>query len=323
MKQPLMGSRQDQQYRQLEEWVAIVTGKPVPDDDSKDFAKAVGDAAAKRTTAAQRRSKLSSIKTAKAEPKPFHLDDTQLAKPIGAAATGDVADAQQPATKTGSGVIQASDEEPLPFEQLRQRKRPAPAAMKSWEPKDAFDPDIFNRQSGAAGSATSSSATPAVSAVAQSLIMRRRATSRSSFAASLVAWALVARGLRPWLVRRSCRRPVRHHCRSSSRPSCSRSNGPIRNVRSRSNCTGNRPPAGRSRSRHFRPGSRRRTKRRRPSTWPATKKCVASRASLLRGDRGRSSAASTGPRARRQIICRSIGPAWFWRLGKLSGRRRM
>jgi hypothetical protein len=43
-------------------------------------------------------------------------------------------------------VVQASYDEPLPFAELRQRKRPT-VQLRAWQPKDDFDPEIFNRQS--------------------------------------------------------------------------------------------------------------------------------------------------------------------------------
>jgi hypothetical protein len=126
---------------------------------------------------------------------------------------------------------------------------------------------------------------------------RRHVSSSRLSAASLAAWALVELGLLPSSARCSCHHPRRNNCRSRSRRSCIRHSGPTRSVRSRSSCIGNQRPAVRSRSRRCQPGSRRRIVRRRQSARPATKDGVASRASLLRGNRGRSSAASTGPRA--------------------------
>ena len=150
MKQPILGSRQDQQFRQLEEWVAIVTGTPVPAEEKADGVKSA-DAVGKRTTAAQRRNKAMSSKSAHVEPPAFHVDDK------GATA---IDDAKAQANGT-SDVTQANYEEPLPFEQLRQRTRPT-VQLKTWEPRDEFDPEIFNRQSPqpAAKSRNSSSPSP-------------------------------------------------------------------------------------------------------------------------------------------------------------------
>jgi hypothetical protein len=126
MKQPILGSRQDQQFHQLEEWVALVTGTPVPEDDKSATAKTGADAA-RRGTLAKRRSKATASQTARSESKSLPADEER---------TNGAAD----------GVVQASYDEPLPFQQLRERKRAA-VKLKSWEPKDAFDPEIFNRQS--------------------------------------------------------------------------------------------------------------------------------------------------------------------------------
>jgi hypothetical protein len=136
MKQPILGSRQDQQFRQLEEWVAVVTGTPLPEDVKSDGTKTASDAANKRTTAAQRRNKTSLSKAARVEPRPFHVDEQRTAG----------SEESKPDIQQKSEVTQANYEEPLPFEQLRQRKRPT-VQLKSWEPRDAFDPEIFNRQS--------------------------------------------------------------------------------------------------------------------------------------------------------------------------------
>jgi hypothetical protein len=151
MKQPILGSRQDQQFRQLEEWVAIVTGTPVPAEEKADGAK-TADALGKRTTAAQRRNKAISSKSARVEPRPFHVDDK------GAAA---IDDAKTQANGT-SDVTQANYEELLPFEQLRQRTRPT-VQLKTWEPRDEFDPEIFNRQSPPSAAKGPSSSSPSPS----------------------------------------------------------------------------------------------------------------------------------------------------------------
>jgi hypothetical protein len=135
MKQPILGSRQDQQFRQLAEWVSVVTGAPLPADDKLDGTKTAVDTSSRRTTAAQRRNKAISSKTARVEPRPFHVDDQRTP-------TGDEA---KPDGQPKSDVTQANYEEPLPFEELRQRKRPT-LQLKSWEPRDDFDPEIFNRQ---------------------------------------------------------------------------------------------------------------------------------------------------------------------------------
>jgi hypothetical protein len=130
MKLPIMGSRQDQQFRQLEEWVALVTGTPIPDEDKLSVAKSGSETGGKRAALAKRRGKANLSQAAQTAPKPLPND------------------AQQTATANGestSGVVQASYDEPLPFQQLRERKRTA-VKLNSWEPKDAFDPEIFNRQ---------------------------------------------------------------------------------------------------------------------------------------------------------------------------------
>jgi hypothetical protein len=151
MKQPILGSRQDQQFRQLEEWVAIVTGT-LPEDEKPEGTKTAADTASKRPTAAQRRSKAISNKTARVEPRPFHVDDQRLV-PI---------DEAKPDGPQKSEVAQANYEEPLPFEQLRQQKRPT-VQLKSWEPKDEFDPEIFNRRTPQAATKSAGSSNPSPS----------------------------------------------------------------------------------------------------------------------------------------------------------------
>jgi hypothetical protein len=148
MKQPILGSRQDQQFRQLEEWVALVTGTPMPEEDKLATSKPGADVGGKRGTTAKRRGKTNSSQTARTEAEP------------------PAADAQQTGTANGeprSGVVQASYDEPLPFQQLRERKRAA-VQLKSWEPKDAFDPEIFNRQYPSSNTSDVKSDPPAASA---------------------------------------------------------------------------------------------------------------------------------------------------------------
>jgi hypothetical protein len=149
MKQPILGSRQDAQFRQLEEWVSLVTGTPMPEEEKLAATKPGVDASGKRGSAAKRRGKTSPIQTARTEVKPPAADEPST----GAAS----------AEPAASGVVQAGYDEPLPFQQLRERKRSAPQ-LKSWEPKDAFDPEIFNRQYPSSNSAESQSDRPAASA---------------------------------------------------------------------------------------------------------------------------------------------------------------
>jgi hypothetical protein len=145
MKQPIMGSRQDQQYRQLEEWVAAVTGTPMPPDDKAAVANAAGDAGSKRSTVSERPRKGTASRAASSQPRPFHPD---IEQPVASTAdkAADATDRSDSTATRESAVIQAEYGEPLPFQQLRQRKRPT-AQLKTWQPKDAFDPEIFNRQS--------------------------------------------------------------------------------------------------------------------------------------------------------------------------------
>ena len=148
MKQPILGSRQDQQFRQLEEWVALVTGTPIPEEAKLVAAKAGSDAAGKRGALANHRSKTSPGQTARIEAKPPAADEQPTATATAAPAP--------------SGVVQAGYDEPLPFQQLRERKR-ATVQLKSWEPKDAFDPEIFNRQYPSPNSSSAKSDRPAAS----------------------------------------------------------------------------------------------------------------------------------------------------------------
>jgi hypothetical protein len=159
LKQPLLGPRLEQQYRQLEEWVAVVTGSKLPDEPNSDLAKAAADSGAKRMTAAERRSKIEAGRVALSEAKPFRVDSATTADAAGAK-RGD-APTDPPLSGADSTIVkQAIFDEPGPFEQLRQRARQTPV-LKSWEPKDAFDPEIFNRQYSNAANADKATANAA------------------------------------------------------------------------------------------------------------------------------------------------------------------
>ncbi|HEY4232104.1 MAG TPA: hypothetical protein VGM76_01640 [Lacipirellulaceae bacterium] len=155
MKQPLMGSRQDQQFRQLEEWVGVVTGTPAPLDSQQEKGRVASDSGSKRSATASHYIKPNANKTVRNVPSLFHLDEAQAAKPV-ETPSADSAASSPPSTQSSSDLVQTSDDEPLPFAQLRQRKRPT-TALTTWEPKDAFDPEIFNRQHSQAGTAAGSS----------------------------------------------------------------------------------------------------------------------------------------------------------------------
>jgi hypothetical protein len=144
MKLPIMGSRQDQQYHQLEEWVAIVTGTPVPELD-KSAAHSSPEPSSKRTAAAKRRNKTSQSQTARTEPKPLPADAQPATAANGDQSSQESAGNSPTSDRPASDVVQAGYDEPSPFQQLRERKRAA-VQLNTWEPKDAFDPEIFNRQ---------------------------------------------------------------------------------------------------------------------------------------------------------------------------------
>src|SRR5206468_3146416 len=98
-----------------------------------------GDSSSKRLTAAQRRSKTGLAKAPRPEPKPFQLDDGHAAKAMGATAAAGPNESAPAAAESAPDVAQAGYEEPLPFQQLRERERRHPAVqLKSWAPKDAF-----------------------------------------------------------------------------------------------------------------------------------------------------------------------------------------
>jgi hypothetical protein len=115
MDQPVLGPRQDQLLKHLADWVAVVTGSAPP-----------GDAVAAAATQ-------SSV---------YHRPSGKLVEPIRRVPYVDQADSM-PAD--GSGVVTASHEVVAPLD------RPTPAVrygarLAPRQPKDPFDPEIFNRQ---------------------------------------------------------------------------------------------------------------------------------------------------------------------------------
>jgi hypothetical protein len=156
MKQPIMGSRQDQQFRQLEEWVALVTGTQMPDEETLTATKTAGEVGTKRGTTAQRRGKSAANKVALTEPRPFHIDNQPTGGSDAAKRLDDSTDQAESNANSSSAVVQASNDELLPFQQLQQRKRPT-AQLKTWQSKDEFDPEIFNRQNSRATSTETNS----------------------------------------------------------------------------------------------------------------------------------------------------------------------
>jgi hypothetical protein len=152
MKQPIFGSRQGEQLRQLQEWVALVTNTlssnedvAAGDEESNPKPKPIDHHAPKHTRAAV--SHVAGHRTP--------IDATKFA--IGADGVNrKPISAESDAATEKSDVVPASDEQLetlFPSRPLRRGVERAPP-----KPQDPFDPEIFNRQSknaanGAAGSA--------------------------------------------------------------------------------------------------------------------------------------------------------------------------
>ena len=135
MQQPIFGPRQKEQTRQLSEWIALVTGTQATDSDNADSnpALAVAIAAPPGDHGQSAKPRGRTIRGMK----PHRYEPDVLIKPVEQAADRD---------SDPSGVQQASFETEVRSVMPRQPLRTG-ARVDCWQPKDAFDPELFNRQS--------------------------------------------------------------------------------------------------------------------------------------------------------------------------------